>query len=125
MDSIIARPTNKVRVIVGAASGCWARALKAVETARPWPIAGPKTPTPMVIPAVMIEAAAMIVVLSIRLSLCGLAAAADGRRQVNRRQNGEDVGLDHAGQQPKGTHRHRKNERRNGEQNCKYHSSAH
>ncbi len=40
MDSIIARPTNKVRVMVFAASGCWASERKAVETARPSPTAG-------------------------------------------------------------------------------------
>ena len=37
IDSIIARPTNKVRVMVVAASGCCASELKAVETARPSP----------------------------------------------------------------------------------------
>jgi hypothetical protein len=39
-------------------------ALNAVETARPWPIAGPKHPTPMVIPAVTVDATAMSVMLS-------------------------------------------------------------
>jgi hypothetical protein len=35
-----------------------------VETARPWPIAGPKHPTPIVMPAVTMEATAMSVMLS-------------------------------------------------------------
>src|SRR5450756_677961 len=110
MDSIIARPTNSVRVMVGAASGCWARALRAVETARPWPIAGPKHPKPMVIPAVTVEAAAMIVILSMglpRFVVSGIAGT-DRGRGVDRRQNAEDVRLDHSRQEPKGAHCHRK-----------------
>ena len=59
MDSIIARPTNKVRVMVLAASGCCASELKAVETARPSPSAGAMLPTPIVTPAVMIETIAI------------------------------------------------------------------
>src|ERR1019366_9374739 len=68
MDSIMASPTNKVRVIVAEASGCCASELKAVETARPSPSAGPMLPSAMVRPAVMIETTAMIVMLSIILS---------------------------------------------------------
>src|SRR5271170_2695931 len=64
MDSIIARPTNKDRVLVLEASGCCASEVKAVETARPSPIAGAILPTPMVTPAVMIETIAIIVMLS-------------------------------------------------------------
>ena len=44
MDSIIARPTNKVRVMVPEASGCCASALNAVATARPSLSAGPMPP---------------------------------------------------------------------------------
>src|ERR1017187_7041955 len=65
MDSIIARPTNKGRVIVVAASGCCASELNAVATARPSPSAGPILPRAIVRPAVTIEAIAMSVVLSI------------------------------------------------------------
>ena len=65
MDSIIARPTNKVRVMVLAASGCCASELKAVETALPSPSAGAILPTPIVTPAVMIETIAIRVMLSI------------------------------------------------------------
>ena len=39
-DSIIARPTNNVRVMVAEASGCCAREVRAVATARPSPSAG-------------------------------------------------------------------------------------
>ena len=41
MDSIIARPTNKVRVMVADASGCCASELSAVATALPSASAGP------------------------------------------------------------------------------------
>src|SRR5476649_2121606 len=64
MDSIIARPTNKVRVIVASASGCCARELNAVATERPSPSAGPILPRAIVRPAVTIEAIAMSVMLS-------------------------------------------------------------
>ncbi len=64
MDSIIAWPTNKVRVMVLEASGCCASEFKAVETARPSPSAGPILPSAIVIPAVMIEAMAIMVMLS-------------------------------------------------------------
>src|ERR1700678_3256346 len=67
MDSIIARRTNKVRVMVLAASGCCANEDKAVETARPSPSAGAILPTAIVTPAQMIDTIAMIVMLSIRV----------------------------------------------------------
>ena len=57
-DSIIARPTNKVRVIVAEASGCCAREVRAVATARPSPSAGHMQPMPMVMPAVAIDTTA-------------------------------------------------------------------
>ena len=55
MDWIIARPTNRVRVMVLAASSCCASEFKAVKTARPSPSAGPILPNAIVKPAVMIE----------------------------------------------------------------------
>src|ERR1039457_2231471 len=64
MDSIIASPTNRVRVIVVAASGCCASEVNAVATARPSPSAGPILPRAIVSPAVTIEAIAMNVMLS-------------------------------------------------------------
>src|ERR1039458_486807 len=138
MDSIIARPTNRVRVIVAEASGCCASEFKAVETARPSPSAGPMLPSAMVRPAVMIETTAMIVMLSIILSFgwfvnvssfdcqrrLGLACARGGG-DVNRRQNAENVGLHHAGQQAKQRHYDWKNEGRNGQQNRDDHRPAH
>src|SRR5664279_3390128 len=111
MDSIIASPTNKVRVIVVAASGCCAKELNAVATARPSPSAGPILPRAIVRPAVTIEAMAMSVVLSIvfasifvvhRLMPWGAfkvrLTSARGRRDVNRGEDAEDVGLYHAGE---------------------------
>lgn len=65
VDSIIASPTNKVRVIVAEASGCWAREESAVATAFPSAKAGPIAPKLVLIPAVQIDATAMIVKLSI------------------------------------------------------------
>src|SRR5512141_2511943 len=123
MDSIIARPTNRVRVIVVAESGCWASELNAVATARPSPSAGPILPSAIVRPAVTIEAIAMSVMLSIGISSwAGIHAskfgggfgfwAADARRgrDVNRGQDAEDVGLHHAGEQTEHAHGDREDE---------------
>src|SRR5674476_1212675 len=117
MDSIIARPTNKVRVIVVAASGCCASELNAVATARPSPSAGPILPRAIVRPAVTIEAIAMSVMLSIvfphvvvvhpSMFCVGFRlgpADARGGRDVNRGQDAEDIGLHHAGEQTERTH---------------------
>jgi Ca2+/Na+ antiporter len=71
VDSIIASPTNKVLVIVGAASGCSAIALKADATERPSLSAGNIHPSDVVSPAVMIETMAMVVMLSILLFFIG------------------------------------------------------
>lgn len=65
VDSIIAKPTNKVLVIVGAASGCSASELSALATAFPSLNAGNIVPIPVVSPEITIDATAMIVVLSI------------------------------------------------------------
>jgi NADH:ubiquinone oxidoreductase subunit B-like Fe-S oxidoreductase len=65
VDSIIAKPTNNVLVIVGAASGCCAIELKAVATAFPSLSAGNIQPIPVVSPAVTIDATAMIDIVSI------------------------------------------------------------
>jgi len=65
IDSIIANPTNKVLVIVGAASGCCAIELNAVATALPSLNAGNMQPIPVVSPAVIIEATAIRDTLSI------------------------------------------------------------
>src|ERR1022692_2646271 len=138
MDSIIASPTNRVRVMVVAASGCCARELNAVATARPSPSAGPILPRAIVRPAVTIEAMAMSVMLSIVSLLAvvvhalnvlrrfrpGLAAARSGRN-INRGQDAEDVGLHHAGAQTKRTHGDRKDEGRDGQQYGKNHRAAH
>jgi uncharacterized membrane protein YphA (DoxX/SURF4 family) len=65
VDSIMASPTNSVRVMVGAASGCCAIALSADATDRPSLRAGNMQPSEVVSPAVMIETMAMVVTLSI------------------------------------------------------------
>src|ERR1035438_2886994 len=65
VDSIIARPTNSVRVMVGAASGCCAREVMAEATERPSPSAGPMQPKLVVMPAVAIDTTATMVALSI------------------------------------------------------------
>src|ERR1039458_2924908 len=109
MDSIIASPTNKVRVIVDAASGCCASELKAVATARPSPSAGPILPRAIVRPAVTIEAIAMSVILSmLHPFVVGVGvsvlcpwlrlARARGSRDGNRGQDTEYLRLHHAGQ---------------------------
>src|SRR5271157_3361258 len=113
MDSIIARPTNKVRVMVLAASGCCASELKAVETARPSPSAGPILPSAMVTPAVMIEAIAMRVMPSMMCpfiagGLGSCCAGSRGGRDVNGGEDAEDVRLHHAGQQAEQVHEVRK-----------------
>src|SRR5271170_8087737 len=105
IDSIIARPTNKVRVMVVAASGCCASELKAVETARPSPSAGAILPTAIVMPAVMIETIAISVVLSMLLPFVDIGpvlcfAGSRGGRNVNGGEDAEDVSLHHAGEQP-------------------------
>jgi len=67
-DSNMAKPTNKVRVIVGAESGCCAIEFNAAEIDFPCPIAGIITPIAVVIPAVTMDAIAIKVELSICLS---------------------------------------------------------
>src|ERR1035438_6630277 len=120
-DSIIARPTNNVRVIVAEASGCCASEVRAVATARPSPSAGHMQPMPVVRPAVAIDATAMRVLLSmvspfvavVAISIAGrgpgmgirLRSAHEcGGRNVNRGQDAEDVGLNHAREQAERRH---------------------
>src|SRR5271154_3878281 len=105
-DSIIAKPTNRVRVMVAEASGCCARELRATATARPSPSAGHMQPMPMVRPDVTMEAIAIRVLLSMGIAFC--AAAAGGGRDVHRGENTEDVGLHHAGEQTESRHDNRK-----------------
>src|SRR5580704_862291 len=137
-DSIMARPTNRVRVMVAAASGCCARELNAVATARPSPRAGPTLPRAIVRPAVTIEAIAMSVMLSMESPVVGglhpsslrIGATlgrtlARGGRDVDRRENAENVGLHHAGEQAESTHENREDEGRDGEQNGDDHRAAH
>ena len=66
VDSIIARPTNSVRVMVADASGCWASDVSATATALPSASAGPIVPKPVVRPAMTMDATAMKVRESMR-----------------------------------------------------------
>jgi hypothetical protein len=129
VDSIIASPTNNVRVIVAEASGCWASELRASATALPSLNAGPIVPKPVVIPAVIIDAIAIIVMLSIHISFCYSLALMlylgfrlkpgfslrlgltdpRGRRNVNRCQNAENIGLHHTRKKTEHSHDDRKN----------------
>src|SRR5665213_4226116 len=128
VDSIIARPTNSVRVMVAEASGCCARDVRAVATARPSASAGPIVPNPVVRPATAIEITAIHVMLSM---VCPSSVwngfgfrrwlgfgRARGSRDVNRGEDAENVGLHHAGEQTESGHHDRKDEGRYGEQNA-------
>src|SRR5690606_6906527 len=117
-DSVIARPMNKVREITGAASGCWASAPMARDTAQPSPMAVIGAPMPVVAPAMMME----IMPISSRLSMgCVLLwvgrlgdpfiVDARGRSDEDQGQDRENVGLDHADQQAQGVHDDRKEQR--------------
>src|ERR1017187_7453838 len=122
-DSIIASPTNKVRVIVEEASGCWASAVSADATALPCASAGPIAPIAVVIPVITIDATATIVMLSTVSPLCceysccdalrrlrlGLTDSGCGR-DVHSRQDAENIGLDHARQLAEQGHDDRKDE---------------
>src|SRR5664279_2935548 len=138
VDSIIARPTNKVRVMVAEASGCWANELSANATAFPSASAGPKQPKPMVMPAMTIDATAIIVklsiisplVLEVYLSIIclrfklGLADPC-GSCNVNPRQDAEYIGLHHTGEQTERRHDNRKDQGCNREQDGDNHRPAH
>src|SRR5664279_5080762 len=127
VDSIMASPTNRVRVIVAEASGCCASAVSAVATARPSASAGPMVPNPVVMPAMTIDATATMVRMSMLFPLRRVAvvsclggfgglfngsrfAGARRRRDIHPGQDAENVGLHHAGQQPQEGHHNRKQE---------------
>src|ERR1035438_9349152 len=109
VDSIMAKPTNKVRVMVAEASGCWANEVSAVATALPSARAGPMQPKPVVMPAMTIDATAIIVMLSTVFSFSCRSSCWNGfqgrsfgltdprgGRDVNRCQDAENVGLHQA-----------------------------
>src|SRR5664279_3444298 len=138
VDSIMARPTNRVRVMVAEASGCWASELSAVATALPSASAGPIVPNPVVRPATTIDATATIVMVSIgfpfrvlaRASRCCLglrlgSADAGGGRNVDCPQDAEDIGLYHSREQAECRHEDRKDEGRDREQDPDDHRAAH
>src|ERR1039458_3279298 len=138
VDSIMARPTNRVRLMVAEASGCWASELSAEATALPSASAGPIVPNPVVRPATTIDATATIVMVSIRCpfrvlakaSLCCLGlrlgfADAGGGRNVDRRQDAENVGLHHSREEAERRHQDREDEGRDREQDPDDHRTAH
>src|ERR1019366_3505133 len=124
MDSIMASPTNRVRLMVPASSGCWAMELRACTMAFASPRAG------AIDPMAMHRAAATIDVMPITVTLFMLRSFVvelrlDGRGDVHRRQNGKDVGLNQARQQPEHLHDEWESERRNGQQHSYDHGLSH
>src|SRR6516164_9206285 len=87
MVSIIARPTNKVREMVPAASGCRAIASIAAATERPSARAGPIDPI-----ETASAAAAMLISLTSMTHLLSLKRI-DGSPDEDRGEDSEDVGL--------------------------------
>src|ERR1039458_2638847 len=137
-DSIIASPTNKVRVMVEEASGCWASAVSANATALPCASDGPMAPIAVVIPAMTIDTTATIVMLSTVSPLCCdssrcnalrrlmLGFTNPGRgRDVHSRQDAEYISLHHAGQLAEQGHDDRKDEGCNRDENADNQSAAH
>src|ERR1700719_3810677 len=125
-DSIIARPTNMVRVMAAEATGCCANDARAVATALPSPSAGAMQPIPIVMPAVTIDASAMRVVLSIEISFCAVwQLRAGSGRCIDSGKNAENIGLNHAGQQAERGHDDGKQERRDRQQDAYDNDAAH
>src|SRR5271157_159823 len=133
MDSTIARPTNRVRVMLLASSGCCAIALKALDSAQPSPIAGPIEPIAMVIPATIMETMPMVSTLAISTATSSssfrifynFSIIRTGRNNVNGSQNCEYVGLHLAYQKPEQLQKHGQKQGRNGEQDGDQHGFAH
>ena len=81
----------------------------------PLPQAGPRTPMPMVMPAVTMDATAIIVMLSILYPLLNgrlLLINAGSGCKINCSQNTENISLHHAGEQTEQRHDNRKNKGR-------------
>src|SRR5579871_6728285 len=93
MVSIIARPTNKVREIVPAASGCRAIASIAAATERPSAKAGPIEPIETATAAAM-----MLTSFKSMESPSFFVDRCDRRTDEDRGEDREDVGLDEADQ---------------------------
>src|ERR1022692_2202874 len=115
-DSIIAKPMNRVRLMVPASSGCCAIERSACAMALASPNAGPIEPIPMHRAAAAMDVTPMTLTLSINLPSCSFLPPLNRGRNVDHRQDREDVGLNHSGEQPQGLHEHREEERRDGQQ---------
>src|ERR1019366_9186511 len=107
IDSIIAKPIKRVRLMVPASSGCWAIERSACAIALASPSAGPIDPIAMHRAAAAMEVTPMMLTLSINSppSHSSLPTL-NRRRDVDHRQNREDVGLNHSGEQPQSLHQH-------------------
>src|ERR1035437_7575302 len=124
MDSIMASPINRVRLIVPASSGCWAMELRACAMALPSPRAG------AIDPMAMHRAAATIDVLPISVTLFMFRSflvelRLDSGGDIHRRQNGKDIGLNQAHQQPENLDDHWESARRGGPQDSSAPGLAH
>src|ERR1041385_7758687 len=127
MDSIMANPMKRVRLIVLDASGCWAREVKAAMMARLSPKAGAMAPIAIVRLAAAMEVMPIIVELSIGLSIrmyCFFSLIPGCGCNENGRQNSEDVRLDDACEQVQGANDHREKEWSNREQDACDHRPA-
>src|SRR6056297_1000385 len=140
VDSIMARPTKRVRLIVFDSSGCWAMAWSAWATARPSPRAGPTEPMAIARAALAIEMNAVRLVGSTLVLLrvvhgvtvpgrsCGLLLlpiGGGGRRDVDHGEHGEDVGLDQAREEAESAHDDGKDERRDADEDRHDDGAAH
>src|SRR5690606_11169301 len=113
---------KRVREMTGAASGCWASAPMARDTAQPSPMAVIGAPIPTVAPAMMIEIMPMSSRLSMECFLLVVRALARlpfldarGGCDEDEGEDRENVGLYHADQQSQHVHDDREEERRDRE----------
>src|SRR5208282_4020564 len=111
MDSIIASPINRVRLMVPASSGCWAMELSACTMAFASPRAGAIDPMAMHRAAATIDVMPIIVTLFMFRS-SQVELRLDGGGDINRRQDGKEVGLNQARQQAERLHDERESQRR-------------
>src|SRR5690606_883496 len=123
---------NRVREITGAASGCWASAPMARDTAQPSPMAVIGAPMPTVAPAMMMEIMPMSSRLSMERFLLRvrrpgglLFLHARGGRDEDQREDRKNVGLDDSDQQAQGVHDDREEERRDRQRGGGDHRAAH
>src|SRR5208337_4269719 len=120
MVSIIARPTNSVREMVPAASGCRAMASMAAATDRPSASAGPIEPMDTAMAAPMMETS----FASMNTPL-GFLCAADGGADEHSRKHGENVRLHDADENLERHERNRHEQPRQSHDERNHELSAH